>query len=164
MEKLYFSPKETFTRQANAAKRRGIEWRLSFDEWLAIWAASGQYENRGRGRGKYCMARHGDVGPYAVGNVEIIKHEQNASDCRANHKRTTEDLALQALGKGRGWTFRRNRYQVTISGRYVGLFKHQADAEAAYRAEVSKEMKELCSRVTRNKALASPSEWGASGE
>ena len=59
------------------ARVRGVAFELTFDEWLAIWEASGHLHERGRGRGKYCMARDGDKGPYAVGNVKIVLYEEN---------------------------------------------------------------------------------------
>jgi len=37
-------------------------------------------DERGRGHGKYCMARFGASGAYEVGNVEIIESDQNGSD------------------------------------------------------------------------------------
>lgn len=59
------------------AATRKVEFLLTFDEWLKIWIDSGQIDNRGTKRGKYVMARFGDQGPYAVGNVKIILHTEN---------------------------------------------------------------------------------------
>lgn len=61
------------------AARRGIEWQLSFSEWVSIWMESGHYSERGRGHG-YCMARRGDIGPYSKNNVSIITCAKNSSD------------------------------------------------------------------------------------
>jgi len=66
-----------FTNQKDAAKRRKIEFLLTFDEWWAIWVASGKFERRGVRKGEYCMARQEDAGPYAVGNVRICLNEEN---------------------------------------------------------------------------------------
>jgi len=60
------------------AKRRGIPFLLTFEDWLDIWTKSGRLEKRGHGRGRYVMARFGDRGGYEVGNVEIILFEENA--------------------------------------------------------------------------------------
>ena len=68
-----------YGQQRNSARRRHIGWEITFPEWWAIWSGSGRWEHRGRGQG-YCMARLGDVGPYAVGNVYICTIGQNASD------------------------------------------------------------------------------------
>jgi hypothetical protein len=61
------------------AKRRKVEFLFSFDQWLTIWVSSGKLKLRGKGKGKFCMARLEDKGPYAVGNVEIILHSENVS-------------------------------------------------------------------------------------
>lgn len=59
------------------AKRRGIEFIITFEEWCNIWEKSGKFAQRGRKKAQYCMARFGDKGPYAIGNVEIITNEEN---------------------------------------------------------------------------------------
>jgi NUMOD3 motif len=66
-----------FFAQRSSAKERRIDFTLSFGQWLAIWIASGKLLKRGRHRGAYVMARIGDRGAYALGNVEIIPHVEN---------------------------------------------------------------------------------------
>ena len=66
--------------QKDNAKRRGIAFELSFEQWWSIWESSGFWEQRGRGRGLYCMGRIGDKGTYRVGNVKIITHETNSGE------------------------------------------------------------------------------------
>jgi hypothetical protein len=62
------------------ASQRGILFLLTFPEWWEIWQASGHWHERGKGRGQYVMARKGpDIGPYAVGNVEIILASENVA-------------------------------------------------------------------------------------
>ena len=56
---------------------RGVEFKLTFEEWLKIWEDSGHLYERGKGTGSYVMGRHGDKGPYAVGNVTIIRMKDN---------------------------------------------------------------------------------------
>ena len=53
------------------AKFRGIDFRLSFQEWLHIWELSGVLEQRGTRKDQYVMSRHGDTGAYEIGNVSI---------------------------------------------------------------------------------------------
>jgi hypothetical protein len=72
--------RDAFGKQKAAAKVRGIPFLISFNEWLAIWACSGHLSERGRGRGRYQMARHGDLGAYAVGNASIITSDQNRAE------------------------------------------------------------------------------------
>jgi hypothetical protein len=69
-----------FEQQRQAAKIRAVDWQLTFAEWYAIWQTSGKLHLRGRGIGKYVMARTGDEGPYAVGNVQIQLSTQNNRD------------------------------------------------------------------------------------
>lgn len=69
-----------FRGHRNQAKRRGIEFQLSFAQWLRIWEKSGHLVERGCKRGQYVMARKGDRGPYAVGNIKIILHTENSRE------------------------------------------------------------------------------------
>ena len=57
-----------YKQQMSCAKRRGTDWLISLDEWIGIWAASGKWELRGKGSGKYVMGRRGDAGPYSADN------------------------------------------------------------------------------------------------
>jgi len=66
------------------SKRRGIPFRLTYEQWLGIWKASGKLHLRGRKRGQYCMARINDKGAYEVGNVEIILVQHNHSEAYSN--------------------------------------------------------------------------------
>jgi hypothetical protein len=72
--------KNKFWNQRRRAKERNIEWQLTFDQWLSIWEQSGHLAQRGRTKGKYCMSRKGDTGPYSIDNVKIILFEQNNID------------------------------------------------------------------------------------
>jgi len=71
---------ERFVRQRNNARPRGIAWNLTFGEWWSIWRESGKWASYGRGKTGYVMARHGDLGPYAPGNVKIISAVENQSE------------------------------------------------------------------------------------
>ena len=67
-------------RQKYEAKKRNIEWNLTFEQWWDIWQQSGFYHLRGSSRGEYCMSRYQDQGAYEVGNVYINLHTNNISD------------------------------------------------------------------------------------
>lgn len=56
---------------------REIEWDLSFEDWLAWWMDSGHLHERGSKPDEYCMARHGDTGPYALDNIKCITNREN---------------------------------------------------------------------------------------
>jgi len=72
--------KRKYTEHRYNAKRRNIDFDLTFDQWKLIWEESGQIENMGRKLGQYCMSRKGDIGPYSMDNVFIQLHSQNAAD------------------------------------------------------------------------------------
>lgn len=81
IEKRDKTAPQKYLAQKYAAKQRGIGWELTLTEWWDIWMRSKKWRKRGQGRGRYCMGRNGDIGPYAVGNVRIITHEQNTTEC-----------------------------------------------------------------------------------
>ena len=66
------------TQMFNSAKR-GIAWEISLWDWWQVWDRSGKWSQRGRGSG-YVMSRHGDGGPYAVGNVCIKTNSENTAE------------------------------------------------------------------------------------
>jgi hypothetical protein len=91
-----------FKTQKNSARTRGINWDLTFPQWLNIWQESGNLANRGIGSGKYVMARTCDMGGYEIGNVEIITHNQNSKDCRAMDKVLNRKLGGGGNSKRKG--------------------------------------------------------------
>jgi hypothetical protein len=64
-----------FRSQKNSAKHRGIEWHITFSEWVELWKE--RWPDRGRGMNDYVMARANDMGPYAPWNVHIIPFREN---------------------------------------------------------------------------------------
>lgn len=60
------------------AKRRGIEFDFTFEEWWDVWAP--HYANRGTGPGNLQMCRTRDEGPYKAGNVRIDTRESNSKE------------------------------------------------------------------------------------
>jgi hypothetical protein len=136
-----------YSAQRIKAAVRGIEWRISFPEWLTVWMDSGHWADRGVGRGRYCMARHGDTGPYSVSNVSIQLCTTNSRDgiakARANTEAKGKTMNSGRLGSGRGWTYvaraALHPFQVTCRRKYIGNFATQQEAEAAYAAAVVNE-------------------------
>lgn len=57
-----------------------VQFKLTWVQWHRIWLKSGHLEERGRGKGKYCMSRVDDLGDYVVGNVFIQEFGKNVSD------------------------------------------------------------------------------------
>ena len=92
----------SFWDHKSAAKRRNIPFLFTFDEWREIWIARGKWEQRGNAADQYCMARLGDSGPYAVGNVRICTQRENNEE-QANIQRgvPVNDKQRDALAIGR---------------------------------------------------------------
>ena len=94
--------RKKFWDQRGMAKHRGIPFLFTFEEWYDIWQKSGHWEDRGVGRGKYCMSRVGDNGAYEVGNVFIQTHTQTVIDAtKGKHhslsKQTKEKMRVSAF-------------------------------------------------------------------
>jgi hypothetical protein len=83
------NPRNRYNQHRFNAKKVGTPFQLTFDEWWQMWSSSGHWHERGRHRGQYVMARFGDQGPYAVGNVAIVEHEQNDREA-SFHPRSDE--------------------------------------------------------------------------
>jgi hypothetical protein len=78
-------PRYRFSKQKAQAGRRGIPFLLTFNQWWRIWRP--HWDGRGRRRGQLVMARNGDTGPYAVGNVEIVPTQVNVADAASHRTR-----------------------------------------------------------------------------
>lgn len=81
--KLRYGQQKCNTYKRKDRNGNQIEWKITFDEWLAVWVDSGRWEQRGFKAGEYVMSRIGDVGPYEVGNVRIIESVQNKLESQA---------------------------------------------------------------------------------
>jgi hypothetical protein len=73
------SMRQKYLGQKGRAKERGIPFELTFEQWRDWWLATGHYHERGRKRGQYAMARVGDTGPYALGNIYCTTSTENVS-------------------------------------------------------------------------------------
>lgn len=72
-------PLRKYTRHMkNARHHCGEPWLFTFKSWWEMWQASGKWGERGRG--KYAMARYGNVGPFSPDNVEILPQSQISSE------------------------------------------------------------------------------------
>ncbi|CAG9205621.1 conserved hypothetical protein [Burkholderia gladioli] len=68
--------KIAFQTQRHNAGRRGIEWELTFEQWLDWWGDD--IERRGVHPHNLQMQRIADSGPYALGNIKKGHPKQNA--------------------------------------------------------------------------------------
>jgi hypothetical protein len=89
---------QAFAAQKSNAHRRGIDWGLTLAQWWTIWSDSGHWHERGVGSGKFVMARSGDCGPYAEGNVHICTHNQNAREIFQNKPGLAQRAAAASWG------------------------------------------------------------------
>lgn len=93
--------KKRYHSQRNGAKKRGIEWRLTFREWLDWWGED--LDRRGSGRDQLQMQRKLDSGPYALGNIVKGVPRQNVRtwqtvrrNVRAAAAKSAHEAALDA--------------------------------------------------------------------
>jgi hypothetical protein len=99
--------RKKFSAHKSNAKRRGIEFNLTFDEWKQIWLNSGKWDQRGRGAEKYCMCRIGDKGAYSVENVFIGQGKHNVSEGnigKPDSPETKLKKSQAAKGKKHPWS------------------------------------------------------------
>ncbi len=92
--------RRTFNGCKQNAKRRGIPFELTFLEWLGIWVHSGRLAERGKGTEQYQMARYGDKGPYAVGNVKIITSWENHHEMAGRPKSIKARANMSSAQRG----------------------------------------------------------------
>ena len=89
------SPRGRYHQHKGSAGKRGIPFPLTFGEWWDIWQASGKWEQRGRRKDQYVMARFGDCGAYERNNVRICLAGENTDEMRdglpPRSKRTPEE-------------------------------------------------------------------------
>ena len=105
------TPRGKYAFHKSSAKKRGIPFLLTFEEWWDIWQASGKWEQRGRRRDQYVMARFGDLGAYKRDNVRICLAGENTDEMRQGlpprGKRTPEEQ--KAANRGYAAKARRGR-------------------------------------------------------
>ncbi len=96
-----------YTQQKSNAKQRGVEFKLTLEEWTNIWLDSGKWDQRGRGAEKYCMCRVGDQGCYELGNVFIGLGKINVRDGnlgKPDSDETKRKKSEAAKGKPKPWS------------------------------------------------------------
>jgi hypothetical protein len=101
-----------YAAQKSGARHRGIEFRLSFEEWLAFWGDD--ISRRGRGPANLQMQRMGDKGAYEIGNIKKGVPRENsktAGACKRNlngfrnaaeHQATLDRMMLEESSAATG--------------------------------------------------------------
>jgi hypothetical protein len=87
--------RRAYANHKSNAKQRGIPFLLTFEQWLAIWIASGRLDERGHFKGQYVMARFKDRGAYETGNVRIITVSENGTEKKVDAKGCARMSAAQ---------------------------------------------------------------------
>ena len=82
--------RDAYRNQKSNAKRRGVEFLLTFEEWRDWWGKD--FAGRGSAKGRLVMARYGDKGPYQLGNIKKITCSENARE--SNGRRESKDQIL----------------------------------------------------------------------
>jgi len=87
------TPLRQFQIHRATAKTRGIEFKLTFEQWEQWWKDSGHYHERGKGSGQYVMGRKGDTGAYELGNIECITQAENIKAAHKGYPMSDEQKA-----------------------------------------------------------------------
>lgn len=74
------SPCKAYNDMKHHANARGIEFLLSYEEFLELWLVSGKWNNRGKRSGQYQICRNYDEGPYSVTNCYIGSTHENQKE------------------------------------------------------------------------------------
>lgn len=80
--------------QKSGARARGIEFKLTFDEWLEFWGRD--IEHRGKHRHQLCMQRPCDKGAYELGNIRKGTPKENGVTKGAMYQARAWDAARWA--------------------------------------------------------------------
>jgi hypothetical protein len=76
--------------QRHTSKQRGVEFKLTFDEWFAWWGSDLPY--RGRKPPQLQMCRYGDSGAYELGNIYKATQAENDAGPREKDEGLHEDI------------------------------------------------------------------------
>lgn len=129
--------KQGYTRSKADAKRRGIEFHFTFEEWKQWWDETGKWELRGKTKGCYQMCRVNDEGPYKLGNVYCDTVEANSALPHAGQQRPPEwkqKIQQQLASKPKSEQHRTSLAASKLGKRYLtpaGVFATSKECEAA---------------------------------
>lgn len=92
----HWAARQRFYDQKGRAGYRGIEWKLTFDQWYQWWLDQGVDKDypTALDRNQLCMCRPGDAGPYSLDNIYCgtrseNTRERNATKPNLGHKGVT---------------------------------------------------------------------------
>lgn len=117
--------------QRNNARKRGISWNFNLWSWWLIWEASGKWSQRGKGQGKYCMARKGDTGAYEAGNVFICLCIENNSNRKEKKSGLPTGVSKKVVNNYVAFIAKKMIHGKT---KHIGSFKTPDAADKAYQS------------------------------
>lgn len=129
--------RQGYTRSKADAKRRGIDFLFTFEEWKRWWIDTGKWELRGRKSGCYQMCRNNDTGPYALWNVYCDTIESNSKLPHVGMTRSLEwsqKIGNALRGKPKSSNHAKSLAVARLGKRYqtpVGVFDTSGECEAA---------------------------------
>jgi hypothetical protein len=107
--------RSVFNDQRQNAKRRGVAFKLTFEQWKSWWRQQlGVYwfQKRGRGLGRYQMCRIDDKGSYCLGNIKCSTHEENVCE----QDRTKEEFrAAMSRASAKSSKFKGHKHDAKFS-------------------------------------------------
>ena len=106
-EQCRLSSLKKFRDHRAMAKRRGIEFNLTHEQWWDLWEQSGKWNERGIKRGQYVMSRKNDIGAYEIGNVFIQTQNQNMSDAQLGKKQSQAHIEKVRQASINSWKKRK---------------------------------------------------------
>ncbi len=132
--------REAYSHHKARATFDGIAWEFTFESWHSMWVSAGGFCLRGKGAGKFVMARHGDVGPYSPENVTIKLGAENATEAFENtpyiERCNTIGRPGTGIAGGRGYWFDASHpakpWRARFQRRHLGRFTNEDQARAAY--------------------------------
>jgi hypothetical protein len=67
-----------------------VEMKMTLAQYADEWIQSNKWDQRGRKKHEYCMARHNDIGHYEKGNVRIITNAENHIEAHKGKPKSAE--------------------------------------------------------------------------
>jgi hypothetical protein len=136
-----------YSSNRNEAKRRGIAFKLSFEEWLDLW--KDHIHERGPKRGQYVLCRKNDQGCYEVGNCYVARAQHNNSvrgymDTRTNCSAYGNHID-QVRAAAKHWNPENPRADVDISAITERFIRRYRDNTPLARKLVAQGVKESLS-------------------
>lgn len=88
-----------FQKKRAVSKQQGIDFLLTFEEWVSLVKAAGlKSSDLGYSGNNYVLGRYGDVGPYSLTNSRFITAQQNVIERNVSDKMIRQGRKISKLG------------------------------------------------------------------